>query len=346
MITAGELHRYVALVAMDKDFLVQYIVEESSLFSDWHWFQYHFQFYQWGQEHPFAARIVEACLECEKEMKGFAKSFLDKTFSISGRKKYQPHYEQLMQALAELLVIRQMVAFEWSETPEFTYEPSPEGFDKNPELSIEFDEYEVGVEVKCPSLLEHSEERSRKPFQIPARSLARESLNSILGGEESENVILPRDNPVKDFLISSDDKFLPFKKKEKQFYGVLAIVWDDFIFEPISALISTSSGLFTQRSFACDEDGEPLKFENVSGVVMIRHLHQFVRAAGERPLLDSKRHVLDYGKDGEFPPKAFVPNPYAEDVPQEVLDSFQAYLPSPEMGAEYQPIDVISWFDS
>lgn len=273
-------------------------------------------------------------------MKGFAKSFLDKMFSISGREKYRPHYEQLMQSLAELIVIRQMVEFEWSKPPEFTYEPSPEGSGKNPELSIEFDKYEIGVEVKCPSLLEHSEDRLRKPFQIPARSLAREGLNSILDGEESENVILPRDNPVKDFLISSNNT------REKRFYGVLPIVWDDFIFEPISALISTSSGLFTQRSFARDEDDKPLKFENVNGVVIIRHSHQFVRASQERPLLDSKRHGLDYGRDGEFPPKAFVPNPYAEDVPQEVLDSFQAYLPSPEMGAEYQPIDVISWFDT
>jgi hypothetical protein len=323
---------------MDRDSLFEYVFEESTLFEDWHWFNYHF-----GNGRPFAVHIVDACLECEEEMDGFAKSFLDKLFSISGRKKYRPHYEQLMQMLAELLMIRQMVSFDWGEDANFTHEPTPVKGNKNPELIVELDGYDIGVEVKCPSLLDHVQERSSKPFQIPARSIVRDTLNSMLDREEEENVVLPRDNPVKDFLISANKKFEPFKADEENFCGILVVVWDDYIFEPISALLSPLSGLFTEESFACDEEGNPLPFEYVDGVIIIRHLHQFVRAAAERPLLDSKIHVLDYGTDGDFPPKAFVPNPNGNEVPDKVTEAFQAYLPSPEMGAEYLPTDMITW---
>lgn len=323
---------------MDRDSLFKYIFEESTLFEDWHWFNYHF-----GNGRPFAVHIVDACLECEEEMNGFAKSFLDKIFSMSGRKKYKPHYEQLMQALAELLIIRQMISFDWKGGNNFTYEPTPDNINKNPELRIGLEEYGIGIEVKCPSLLDHVEERSNKPFQIPARSIVRDTLNSMLDEEEEENVVLPRDNPVKDFLISSNEKFKAFKNGDTKFYGILVVVWDDYIFEPISALLSPLSGLFTEESFACDDEGDPLTFEYVDGVIIIRHLHQFVRAAAEEPLLDSKLHVLDYGRDGDFPPKAFVSNPNGDKVPEKVLEAFQAYPPSPEMGAEYLPSDMITW---
>jgi hypothetical protein len=53
---------------------------------------------------------------------------------------------------------------------------------------------------------------------------------------------LPRDNPVKDFLVSADAKFEHFKETDANFIGVLVIIWDDFIYEPISSLISESAG--------------------------------------------------------------------------------------------------------
>jgi hypothetical protein len=324
---------------MDKESLLHYIFEKSTLFDDWHWFHYHFR-----NGRPFAVHIVDACLECEEEMEGFAKSFLNKLFSISGRERYKPHYDQLMQTLAELLVIKQLVNFDWKEKSIFKYEPTPKSSAKNPEICIEFENYEIGVEVKSPSLREHSKKRSQKPFQLPARSILRDELRSIISENGNENITLPRDNPVKDFLLSSEDKFSPFKGGDKDFYGILAIVWDDHIYEPISSLTSEMSGLFTDQSFARDEEDNPLQFETVDGVVIIRHLHQFRRAAAEDPLLYSRRHVLDYGKEGEFPFKALVSNPHGSEIPEEVINAFQAYPPSAWLGAEYQPIDFVSWF--
>ena len=58
---------------------------------------------------------------------------------------------------------------------------------------------------------------------------------------EGEATTLPRDDPVKDFLVSANAKFEHFKKADApNFVGVLVIVWDDFIWQdqPISPLIS------------------------------------------------------------------------------------------------------------
>lgn len=161
--------------------------------------------------------------------------------------------------------------------------------------------------------------------------------------DSDSGITLPRDNPIKDFLHSSNQKFAGFKSGLENFYSVLVIVWDDFIYEPISSLLSSSSGLFTHQSFARDENGCLIKFTHVDGVVIIRHLHQLIRASRELALLDSKRHVLDYGRNREFPPKAFIQNPEGQKVPAKVLEALQAYPPSPMMGAEYMPIDAITW---
>ena len=164
--------------------------------------------------------------------------------------------------------------------------------------------------------------------------------------DPDSDITLPRDNPVKDFLISANEKFDVFKAEHELFQGVLAIVWDDHIYEPISSLLNEASGLFTERSFAKDENGNVLHFPNVDAVVLIRHLHQLVRAAGDRPLPDSLKHAMDYGRDGEFPPKAYIPNPHGAGVSEKVQEAFQAYPPSPTMGSEYVPSNVVWWFDA
>lgn len=84
--------------------------------------------------------------------------------------------------------------------------------------------------------------------------------------------MLPRDNPIKDFLISANEKFRIFKQSNAAFLSTLVIVWDDFIYEPISAISPPQAGLFTENSFAKDDDGNPLKFEYVDCVIITRHL--------------------------------------------------------------------------
>jgi hypothetical protein len=320
------------------------IIEEalsSSIFTKWHWFAYHFQFYLMGGEHPFAGSIIDACLEIETKKAGCGLNFLNRIASISGKEKHLPHYEQLLQILAELLIIKQIVNYSWPQTTVFEFEPSVGESKKNPELIIEFDTNHIGIEVKAPSLLAHQNTRHKNDIQLPSRSIMMDAV-------KSENVTLPRDNPVKDFLISSDAKFAEFKKANPAFYSVLVIVWDDHIFEPISSLTAEFSGLFTSNSFYKDENDKPIVFKNIDAVIIVRHLHQFEYASADRPLYDGKKHILDYGEYDGFPPKVIIPNPYVETywsdaVHDNIKKCFNVYLPDSQMGAEYSEAYYIHW---
>jgi hypothetical protein len=311
------------------------------IFKKWHWFRFHFEQHLRGGSHPFARSIVQACLSCECHLPGFAARMIDAIAALAGREKDHKQYEQLLQRLAELLVIRQVVTYPWPFTPRFRWEPTPAGSKKSPELLVEGGPCPFGIEVKAPSLLEHIALREKNSTQVPSRSMPREQIDKLPGVEQG--VTLPRDNPVKDFLISAEAKFAPFRRANPEFRGVLVIVWDDFIYEPISSLIHPECGLLTRKSFATGPGGQPLTFPSVDAVVLIRHLHQFQQAAGDKPLVDQCREALDYGRDGDFPPKAIIGNPFAGSVPMVVVKCLQAYTPSPEMGAEYLPSDLVWW---
>ena len=66
-------------------------------------------------------------------------------------------------------------------------------------------------------------------------------------------------------------------------------------------------------------------------------------AAGDKPLVDSCSHALDYGRDGEFPQKVFISNPNGGGVLNIIVECLQAYTPSKEMGAEYSVSDLVWW---
>jgi len=320
--------------------LYQYIFK-SKIFTSWHYYTYHFNHRLKGYDHPFAQSIVNACLDCEKQLPGFAKGFIDAISSISGREKYEPHYEQLLQRVAELHILQKLITYEWPFEAVFNWEPTAKQSKKNPELTIEGGTKIFGVEVKAPSLLSHIKIRENNPTQLSARIYSKEQIEQLFGAEDG--ITLPRDNPVKDFLISAEEKFKPFKEENPEFSGVLVIVWDDYIYEPISALLHERSGLFTPKSFAVDEEGTPLTFPNVDGVIIIRHLHQLMNATIDTPLIDSCRHPLDYGLDCDFPKKVFISNPNGNGVSNIFVECLQAYTPTHEMGAEYLPSDLIHW---
>jgi len=286
-------------------------------------------------------------LDCEKKIPGFAVKMLSDLASLSGKEKYLPHYEQLLQRLAELLIIRQIVTFPWPEGARFSWEPTAGSVKKNPELLVTSGEVVVGYEVKAPCLINHIRTRAMNRAQLPAR-IPEADLVSLAHEVFGSDVTLPRDNPMKDFLISADEKFSAFREENEKFVGILVVVWDDYVYEPVSSLLHESSGLFSPNSFARGPNDEPLKFTNVEGVVLVRHLHQLIRAAEEAPLFDSCHHALDYGRPGEFPPKVFIQNPRAESIeaPSIVLESLQAEFYSPEMGAEYLPQDLVHWISS
>ncbi|TRT90467.1 MAG: hypothetical protein EWV82_00095 [Microcystis aeruginosa Ma_AC_P_19900807_S299] len=326
---------------MKKEELYNYVFK-SNVFKRWHWFSYHFDQYRYHLEHPLAEAIIQTCIECEEYIPGFAEGMIDVLASISGKEKYEPHYEQLLQRLAELHVIKQVLTFDWLSQVSFRWEPTPtKGGKKNPEIIVDTHDHKIGIEVKAPSLLNHLRERFTNPTQVPARVFSKELIKKLPGADIG--VTTPRDNPIKDFLISAEGKFFPFKQENKNFFSVLVIVWDDYLYEPISSLLHPNCGLLTPNSFAQDGEGQVRRFPSVDGIVLIPHLHQLIRATRDEPLIPPCFDPLDYGKNHDFPIKVFISNPYAMDVPQVVLECFQAYPPSVYMGSEYIPQDLIFW---
>ncbi len=237
---------------MNKDEVLSAVLA-SPLMSSWHWFQWHFRHHLRGSFHPFSDAIITVISEIDKKIPGFADDAIKVLASISGREKYVPHYEQLLQLLAEFHVIRQIGKYNWPEFHSFEYEPVATGSKKNPEVSVRYNGLEIGVEVKSPSLITHIYQRSTNPTQIVGRIFDKDAISDL--PEADKGITLPRDNPLKDYLVSANGKFQAFKKERGNFYGILVVVWDDFIYEPISALLHANGGLFTDNSFFKDSDG-------------------------------------------------------------------------------------------
>jgi len=310
---------------------------KSELFDRWHYFRYHFDFYNRGDVHPLANSIVEAITDIENQIPKAGIDYIKKIASLNGKENDTSHYDQLLQILAELLIVHHSVNYKWKDLVEINYEPKTVNSKRNPELIIKTNTLEIGIEVKAPEFVKKHTERNTKPIQLPSRSDLIEVLNK-------DFVMLPRDNPVKDFLISANKKFAGFKNNNPSFIGVLVVVWDDFIYEPISALLSKQCGLFTDNSFAFDAEGNMLKFENVDSVIITRHLYLIKNGTRDENLPDMYRHPLDYGINGEFPYKVHINNPNSKlKIPDEVIDCFQSCEPNPTLGAEYCPIDLVQW---
>ena len=319
--------------------IIDYILK-SDIFKKWHFFNYHFDFYNKGLEHPLAKSIVDLTFELESVLPKSGINYIDKIASINDKKNETKHYDQLMQVLAELLIVHKAATYKWGDNIKLAYEPTAGNPNKNPELTIATDLLEIGIEVKAPEFNKKHNERATKPQQIPSRS-------DIIKIVDKEETMLPRDNPVKDFLISANKKFEEFKIANPNFYSVLVIVWDDFIYEPISAISSPQAGLFTLNSFAKDDDGNILQFPNLDCVILTRHLLPIKCGTRDENLPDFSQHPLDYGREGEFPFKVFIQNPWNNlEMPQEVIDCFQVLKPGPELGAEYLPSDFITWFNN
>jgi hypothetical protein len=197
-------------------------------------------------------------------------------------------------------------------------------------------------EVKAPSLLMHQRARTMNPLQLPGR-VFREAAERLTGAAGGGNVTLPRDNPVKDFLISSEAKFAPFKAAGPC-RTYLVIVWDNFIYEPITSLVSDHSGLFTPASFALDKHGKRLTFPSVDAVIIIRHLVYFQNAAGDRPLVD-RIHAFDFGGPHALP-NVFVPVPGGQVGPDFISEGLRAVPwndPLLQHFADYRSQEFIMW---
>ncbi len=323
---------------MVKNEIINYFLH-SKIMTEWHYFQYHFNYYLNGSIHPFADSIVRLVMDIEDKLPGAGRDYIKKIENINGREKFEPHYDQLLQVLSEMLIVHRTLTFDWNVSRSFAYEPKAGNSNMNPELVVNTKAFSLGVEVKAPEFLKKHTERANRKFQLPTRSDFRNTF-------DKEEIMLPRDNVIKDFLLSANSKFKSFKEEVPNFYGILVIVWDDFVYEPISALLNVQAGLFTENSFALDTNGNLVKYENIDAVVITRHLINIVHGTREEPLPYPVKHALGYGRKEEFPFKIIIKNPFINTViPEEVIDCYQAYENWEELGSEYGSIDLIEWIN-
>ncbi len=304
--------------------------------NDWHWLKYHFSQYP---PHPVGLALANRCARIEAKMPSEGVSLISQIASISNRKKNRGHYQQILQVLAEILVIERVIGLPWPEDTTFFLEP-PGRTGKRPELMVSTPDFQYLFEVKSPSLLDHQEKRASNGIQLPHRGLV--PLEQIDKLVTDESVTLPRDTPLKDFLVSSDQKFSDFEVVPGA--NISVIVWDDYIYEPIGSLIGIRGGLLTIDSWHKDLAGDPVSYPSIDGVVLIRHMTCFQRALADDDLID--RHGLfDFGC-GAALPNVFIQNPNGREVPEHIKMGLRAI----DVGdarlahmAEYHVQDFVLW---
>lgn len=302
--------------------------------SAWHWLGYHFQFLP---PHPVCEALITAVLDCDAQIAGLGRDFIDRVAAAGGRDRNEADYQTMLQVFAEVLCLRQAFSCLWPGLPEFEYEPVGRN-GKRPELGVQCDGKRYLLEVKAPSLLAHQRARSQNGLQVPGRGISREMAQQMARGP----VTLPRDNPIKDFLISAEAKFASFP--EVPGANVLIIVWDDHIYEPLTVLTNEKSGLLTSNSYYRDGRGTPITFPHIDGVIAIRHLNYFQEGLAERPLPDRKG-LFDFGQPGTLP-NVFFPTPWGREVPDCLLAGFRAVDYRDDWlkrAAEYNCIDIVLW---
>jgi hypothetical protein len=285
-----------------------------------------------GVIRPFLQGLLKAIAAVEKDCPGYAEEMLGRIGSVrdTGIKKY----ESLIQILAEVYVAGGAIraADRVCGVASFAHEPGQKGA-KNPELEVSIGGHWVAIEVKAPALVDHLNRRGTQFWQLAGRLPP--------GATPSGPATLPRDNPVKDFLVSANEKFQAYEAHRAGAVRLLFIVWDDFANEPVTALISEGSGLLTPASFHKDASGAAVTYPNVDAVVILRQQHQFMRATRLGPLVDGVLDAMEYRHQG-FPPKVLIQVPGGRPVPAEVVAALGLTV-SPCMGAEYKAGEIIMW---
>ena len=158
--------------------------------TEWHYFKYHFSSYHPKlAENPIAKSIIESCYHCEKQMKGYASNFIKKLCSFSNKEKYIPHFDQILQHLAELLIVSHL-SNSLDDSWLFTEEPTIGNSKKNPEIQIIKDEVKILVEVKSPKFTEYQKIRFDANVQIAGRFPLGFSIASALSSENYLKTII------------------------------------------------------------------------------------------------------------------------------------------------------------
>lgn len=303
---------------------------------NWHWLAY---FAAHLPPLPSMKALLESCIDCDAVIPGIGRSFIDRIAEAGSRQKNEEDYQAILQIFAEILSLRQAFHCRWTGSPRFEYEAKGSN-GKRPELAVHAEGQRFLFEVKAPSLLVHQRQRATNGLQIPARTDLKQMAKMLLQGP----VTLPRDNPIKDFLISAEGKFAGFD--DALGANILIIVWDDHIYEPITTLLNDETGLLTDRSYAKGKDGKSLTFPHIDAVILVRHLNYFQEGLAEKPLPD-RQHMFDFGGEAALP-NVLIQTPWGRSVPSEIIETYRAVPhnnPALLKMAEYNQINFVLWTD-
>jgi hypothetical protein len=283
---------------------------------------------------PFTTGLLDSLWDIEQASPGYAAEMINRIAGIRGEGNEQ--YESLLQICAEVYVTRgATISADSDEHGKklFKHEPTAAKNSKNPEFEAKANGCWYAVEVKTPKLNQFAETRAQNAWQVTARMPA-----EITAGL---NPTLPRDNPVMDFLISANAKFETYVRSRPDAFRILTIVWDDFVQEPLSALLSPVSGLLTDNSFY-KKDGKPVIFPFIDAIILCRYTHQLKRLTVEGPLL-YEEHAFYYHHGG-YPPKVLIQNPVGRVIPESLLEPLNAVPHANLLSfAEYRPQELIMW---
>jgi hypothetical protein len=307
-----------------------------------HWLTYHLHK---GGLTEFGEALICALASCEYRLPGLGERLVDElidtgyTPSARDPTAWRAGFQQLLQKFAEILALRVLLEAPWPEGAQFLHEPANPTTGRRPEIAVELEERVYLFEVKCPSLVEHQAARGANPRQIPVRSVLGDTLRA--NPDPNEPVTLPRDNVLKDFLESANDKFSGFSAKET--IGVLVVFWDAYVYEPISALNYPRSGLLTEHSFY-QVSGVRVPFEAVDGVIIMNHLSVLHAGAQEQGHAHRSGYFrLDHVDGG-------LPNVWCQNIGGTQLDAFlmealDAIPVEDAESVEYQPHEFIMWIN-
>jgi len=280
----------------------------SRIFSQWHWLQYHFRGLPDGKHTEFSFDFLNKLALIEYKIPGFSEETINRLASYSGREKYEPHYEQIIQLLVEVVIFYRLAEGFLASNVSFKWEPVTQASEKNPELLLEGDEWKTLIEIKCPSIFKHMKDAQNNDTQLGARLGEIDFFDKL---SNSGKATRPLDNKIKDFLVSAESKFSPFKAIDPSITSILIIAWSEHLFEATSPLINGMSGLLTSNSYYKDATGNPVTFPSIDSVLITEHLELVLRATREEPLPLGYNSPLDYGAFliAGFLPPAHIKNP-------------------------------------
>lgn len=302
------------------------------------WLDYHFM-----QQTEFARRLIKALALCELRAAGMGVRLATELADIrytpaaEGEAKWKAGFEQLIQKLAEVVVARTICTYPWPDNAKIECEPENPVTKGRPDFSVTTEECIWLFEVKCPSFFNHQQNRNSRSGQLPIRSPLIDSF-----GHKRDDLTLPRDNTLKDFLLSAEKKFSEFS--DKKTIGILVVAWDLNMYEAIAVLCHPEAGLLTEKSwYKIGDDRVP--FDSVSGVLVLNRLH-FLAAGAQESLGIEEFDEFQLGGDGS-PPNTWCPNMGVGDLEQGLARHFDAWpFEGTAIAADYALLDYVMWFNA